>query len=162
MNKRLIQLFRAKLGAIQTKASLPWEVSQPGVYYSRAWVDDEKFGTGNCNNCGQENSPLVASTVAQDGILHCHRRTWDVTDRLVDRFSSDGREIYNMQGVKIAGNYDYEMGGIVDPSMTKLLVWIVNHLPALLDEIEKSEPGSCNLPSKMLESGHEQATPHST
>lgn len=132
----LLKTFRAKLKAIQTKTNLPWEVDSPDSGFGYALVAPEMFGEGKCSYCSDEGAtpPIHTSEPNSEGkIHHTHRVSYLVPSE------DDGHIIYDAIGRKVAGNYDWEAGAIVEPSMAKLLVWMVNNLPNLLDSIDKKE-----------------------
>lgn len=105
----------------------PWEA---GEVWATARVMD-RFGADQCALCASCGSPVWVGDDLSGRRTHRHRRQepWE-PDHLISAAN----------GENVAGNYDYEQGGIVNPADVEFIVHAREDVPALPAEVEWLRP----------------------
>ena len=110
----------------------PWETR---VMYTEAQVRDDKawkgypgLELGKCAAC-REGSELVKAFSEGHKRLHLHRTPWP----------EDFHSIYDLNGGSIAGNYDYDSGGIVSEADADFIAAAPADVAWLLERLEEAE-----------------------
>lgn len=116
----------------------PWEA---GDVYQMAGCGFVGRGDDECVLC-EWGEPVWRGTTDINGKrMHAHRHR-DPTPYAIDHRISSAAGL-------VAGNYDYEEGGIMDPADLALIVWLRNHADALADLIDWANGAphhdGCNL-----------------
>jgi len=106
------------------------EAATPGPWeQGSVWVSAPAIGS-ECAHCRQLGGPAVTSEEEYFGgqpyILHVHRRVDD----------GDEHWISGPEGAQIAGNYEEELGGIIDPADAEFIAHARTDVPALVAEVE--------------------------
>jgi hypothetical protein len=115
----------------------PWETR---VFYASAGVNDgsrtgwnpTNIANGQCCFCANPSGTLVREYRDEHGTMHTHRFSGsDEQDRW--------HYVYAMpDGTSIAGNYDYEDGGIASkPEDADFIAHARTDIPALVAEVRK-------------------------
>jgi hypothetical protein len=112
----------------------PWERGDPWLV---AGVFPENFGEGRCAYCDRHGEPVwtgVRDINGQRMLAHVHRDAEPYgMDHLIT--AADGQA-----GAAVAGNYDYEAGGIIEARDTAYIAAAdPSTVLALLDRVERAE-----------------------
>ena len=101
----------------------PWEA---GDVWSWAGCGFMGLGADECTLCARMGDPVWTGKADINGKrMHAHKHRNPHPYAVDHRISGPNGEV--------AGNYDYEEGGIIDPADLALIVWLVNHAQALAD-----------------------------
>ena len=103
----------------------PWEA---GDVWSWAGCGFMGLGADECTLCARMGDPVWTGKADINGKrMHAHKH------RNPHPYAIDHRTS-GPSGL-VAGNYDYEEGGIIDPTDLELIMWLRNHADALADLI---------------------------
>lgn len=128
MSETLSELI-ARLRALERKATPgPWDNE---YHYTMASVfrkpNDVGVPVGQCYACRSPEHEMVKERKT----YHVHRTRHGAS------FGYEfWHQIHNAEGVTVAGNYDYEDGGIISAEDAALIIAMRNALPAIFDALD--------------------------
>ncbi len=100
----------------------PWE---PGDVWSVAGVVAKFYGPGRCASCNYGEPVWTGRTDINGRVMQAHRH------RDPDPYEPD-HHISGANGGTVAGNYDVDRGGILDPDDTAFICAARTEVPALV------------------------------
>jgi hypothetical protein len=119
-----LEAIKARVGAATPG---PW---LDGDAWLVAGVLAERFGEGRCAYCNLGEAAWKGRADVNGTRMLAHRH-------LAPEPYAAGHRISSADGGMVAGNYDYETGGIVNPADQEFIRHCRSDVPALIAEVER-------------------------